>query len=741
MPALRERQPTKRKYLQPTPPPARTATDAAPAAHIDTLAVLVAVTAFATAAFVSTTGDSVRGGDSGELMVVAKELGVAHPPGYPLWVLLSYGLEHVGVGMQYLSPVCGGLTVGVLFACAELATGSVAAGLLASALALCSRAHWRYATSPEVFALNNLLCAALLHRGLSYIVAPRRRATALYLASIVSALALANQHASVVFIAPSAAVILLHYVFVSEGYDGEKVAVLVMSALTFVAVLLGLYSQLYFAAVYSGSKHTWGATFDTQGFLVHVLRMEYGTFSLANERAGYAQTHFAASLQDWARHTAAELPSPALAALAAAGLAPWPFGARGRLAWVQGLLVLNVAAYLAFFGSLSNLPLDTELFRSVQERFWLQPYLVVCVAAGIGLHGLLAFAARVCGPRAGRAASCAAAMLVLAWCAAVVPTLHAEMDLRDNRVVEDFGRALLTPLARNSILLTKGDILTNSVRYAQAFKGAREDVATLDVEMLSAVWYVPRVRHFHSNVDVAYPGSFYGPRKGGFNARQFLEENVVKRQTAVYVAYDVAEKDSSWKQDFVKVPVGMADQFLPRAEAEAWSDKLAQRLLKRMRAAISEPMEATVLEAHTEQWEVVCVQDYWASLFRMGNFLALKASEKGAEPLKATPLLAEAASLLKRVVTKGRAVGRPYVVALSARLLSTVSLSLLQAAGGAERAPEVADGLTQDAATGARMFLAMARHESLRSSFKHEEIRKVEETLAGLGVTGNRKAP
>ena len=42
------------------------------------------------AAYVKTLCPSVAGGDSGELVQVAIELGVAHPPGYPTWTALAH---------------------------------------------------------------------------------------------------------------------------------------------------------------------------------------------------------------------------------------------------------------------------------------------------------------------------------------------------------------------------------------------------------------------------------------------------------------------------------------------------------------------------------------------------------------------------------------------------------------------------------------------------------------------------
>jgi len=60
--------------------------------------------AFATAVaavLVRTMHPTVAGGDSGELMGAACELGVAHPPGYPLFTMLSW----LGTQVLFVSSI------------------------------------------------------------------------------------------------------------------------------------------------------------------------------------------------------------------------------------------------------------------------------------------------------------------------------------------------------------------------------------------------------------------------------------------------------------------------------------------------------------------------------------------------------------------------------------------------------------------------------------------------------------
>src|SRR4030095_3747154 len=130
--------------------------------------------------------------DSGELIVVARGLGIAHPPGVPLWIVLAHlasllPFGNVAVRINFSSALFAALACAMLtLAVAELtitashlmtskrrkrvaqesktAEESGLARLLVAAPALgagllmaFSRTLWSYATITEVYSLNTLL--------------------------------------------------------------------------------------------------------------------------------------------------------------------------------------------------------------------------------------------------------------------------------------------------------------------------------------------------------------------------------------------------------------------------------------------------------------------------------------------------------------------------------------------------------------------------------------------------------
>src|SRR5262249_8179722 len=138
----------------------------------------------------------------------------------------------------------------------------------------------------------------------------------------------------------------------------------------------------------------------------------------------------------------------------------------------------------------SNLSLDVALNRETLARFWQQPELFICVWCGLGLAAVRlhpAFVTMTC-------ATLALVQVGLNW---------RQMDEHHNRVVHDHGAALLTALPQNTLLITGGDLFTNTVPYLQRAEGMRPDVRWVDFALLSYSWECPRL------TQAVCPGSRY----------------------------------------------------------------------------------------------------------------------------------------------------------------------------------------------------------------------------------------
>jgi hypothetical protein len=282
---------------------------------------------------------ALQGGDSGELAAEGCQLGVAHPPGYPLivWLYWIVSRGHFAswgspaFRMNCVSALLGGFAAWMTarFAAnlvyilrgptrvAQSMASQVLDGLVgatAGALWGTMPLVWYYNIGAEVFALNNALAAAMLaimtdislaaiHKQLldeatakktDTVVAPTWGSTQwlVCLGSLVAGLALANQHTSVLFIAAIMPVIAVQIRLWNDG------ALMVWAT---VALLTGLspYVWIYIAHATPAWKKpgSWGSCGTLAGFWRHITRADYGTFQLYSGEAKQAESF---SQRTWA---------------------------------------------------------------------------------------------------------------------------------------------------------------------------------------------------------------------------------------------------------------------------------------------------------------------------------------------------------------------------------------------------------------------------------------------------------
>ena len=74
-------------------------------------------------------------------------------------------------------------------------------------------------------------------------------------------------------------------------------------------------------------------------------------------------------------------------------------------------------------------------------------------------------------------------------------------------VVQDYGTAILQSVPPRALVLTRGDLITNTTRYLHNVEQMRPDVRLLDQEMLTFRWMTAQVRR--QMPDVQLPGTHY----------------------------------------------------------------------------------------------------------------------------------------------------------------------------------------------------------------------------------------
>jgi hypothetical protein len=442
--------------------------------------------AFATlpplAAYLLTLHPGLPAGDSGELITAAATAGSAHPPGYPLWVMLAWGWQRalpfgsVAWRLNLFSAVTMALAAGVLAAAVQRLARSRVAGVLAGWAFAIAVPVWTNAIVAEVFALHALLAACAL-RALAELAAtagePARPRVALLVLTFLAVLAFSHHHTLLLLALPA---VFTALAAAWREAAGRRVALATQAAALKLLALTPLL-WLPWAAHRAGALH-WGDAGTLRGFAVLLLRAEYGTFRLDPAQVGLhaGGSHLVRFVQS--------LP-------AVFGWLPLLLAAVGAVVLVRraravALALAACAALQAWFYTRVGFPTDDALLRGVVARFDILPLLLLALLAGMGAAAALSL---VRGrERAALACTLALVVALPAW-----PRGRA-VDQRGNAFTETLGRGILASLPAHAVVFVQGDLLHNALAYANDVERLRPDVTVVDQELLAYGWYVRDLR-------------------------------------------------------------------------------------------------------------------------------------------------------------------------------------------------------------------------------------------------------
>ncbi|HXS83512.1 MAG TPA: DUF2723 domain-containing protein [Methylomirabilota bacterium] len=406
-------------------------------------------------------------GDAGELVTAAATGGVAHPPGYPLYVMAGWlwlklwAHASPAWAMNLFSALCMAGTAAVLAAAVRRASGSWSAGVLAAWLFAASPPVFTNALVAEVFALHALLAACAL---LAMVSAPAAGAVVL---AFLCTLALSHQHTLLLLAVPGFVACTTR----SFRRPTGRVRIVAGSG---VAAVVGLLPLLWIPhAARSPHALVWGEPTTLRGFVSLLLGAEYDPVAAGHES-------LAAPLVAFARALPADL---SWVGLALAALGAWRLWATRR----EAATALATTAVLIAW-SLARQP------QAPTERFHILPVLVLAFLVGRGSLWLATWL--------GRAAWVQEFTLyvLLALAFALGTTRVTELSQRDNRLVETLGRGMLASVPRDGVLFSGGRVIPNALGYLQRIEHLRPDVIALDQELMTYAWYVRRVRARHPDV-------------------------------------------------------------------------------------------------------------------------------------------------------------------------------------------------------------------------------------------------
>lgn len=467
--------------------------------------------------------------DSGELIVAARFLGVAHPPGFPLYLILAHLVSLLPFGsiafrINSASAIFAALACGMLtLVAAELIAGSsfvstlrseqrkktskskivgkdtfIADGwlMLGSAISsgillAFSQTLWSYATIAEVYTLNSLLILTILFLMLRWrrgtgndvndatIKSRSRRSIPaiadydswLYAAAIVFGVALGVHHVTVGLLLPALAAM----VWKTQGIGFFVSRRLFYAALVSLAALVAVDSYLPLAAS-ANPLLNWGDPSSFRALWWHITGRQYQVFvSFTPAIAGQELIKFGHLLLRefgfcW-------LPLPLLFAV----IGYISMFRRDRTAfWFLILVVLFNLGYAVNY----------EIAED-KDAYYLPTFISIAAASGYGMREVLQrFASSSRAPAAG---------LML-----VTPLLgllaHWPYNNRSHYfIAHDYVENIQSTIEPNSLLLTLDWQVASPMLYTREIEQRRRDIKAIDVQLLRRSWYFDYLRR-------SYPG-------------------------------------------------------------------------------------------------------------------------------------------------------------------------------------------------------------------------------------------
>lgn len=416
--------------------------------------IALAVFLLAAALFIHSAGPGLAAyRDAGEMVVALGTLGVAHPPGYPLYVLLGslaarLPLGCVALRAAFFSGLCGAAAVALLFLIVQRFAGRLA-GIAVAAVMMTGNPFWELSAVPEMYALGALFLLAVIYAAF---VAENAA-----LAGFLFGLSL-GVRLDLLLLAPAFA-----WPFLRRPRQ-------LLAAAGFAALGATVFLYLPIRSLQQPMLD-WGDPETFERFWNAVTRRSYGGGLDLLSQAYHSGENFTDGLALLGRH--AWRNAGPLALLAALG--GLMYGRRSQPETWRAV-ILGLALTGPVFLYMANLPPNPHAVAILEAAF-ITPMILLGILAALGLT--------IAAPR-WRSMAAGALLLSAAWTAAGAS--HVAIR-RDAWTARDYTEAVLRSAPRSAIVVFHKDVQLFNLWEAQVIEGRRPDLRILATGLSNSPWY------------------------------------------------------------------------------------------------------------------------------------------------------------------------------------------------------------------------------------------------------------
>ena len=461
--------------------------------------------------YVATLAPTAQFWDTPEYIAAAYVLGIPHPPGNPLFVILAHAwglvpwMQHYAARINLMSAVMSAFTAGFWFLIGERWLRPVVpatwprrvAAVAGAVLAATAFTVWNQSVVNEkVYTVSLLSIAMVLWLAVRWGDERGGSGRDHHLLVIVYLLALtATNHLMGLLVAPAVVVYVLYTdprVFISPKFLAWAAVAVALGVSLWLFLLL---RAPHFPAINEGEPTSWAA-------LDSVLnRTQYAKPPVTQRQADFpAQINLWIQYfsWQWGRDWSGGVQRGLAVVFGALGLVGawrhWRADKRSALAMTALMVTLVplLVFYLNFKYGFSQYPDRPTLPREVRERdyFFIVSFAVWGLWVAMGLAALMdwiqsALAARVAD--AGKRWALATPVLLVA----LVPLAGNRLSAPRNGewLARDFAYDMLQSCDPYAILVTAGDNDTFPLWYAQEVEHIRQDVTVLNLSLANTDWY------------------------------------------------------------------------------------------------------------------------------------------------------------------------------------------------------------------------------------------------------------
>ena len=338
---------------------------------------------FSLAVFVKGVSPSVYAGDSGDIILASWYGGVAHPPGYPLNIMLGWLFTHfpyeasVAYKANLLAAFIQAGVIGVFYLIIKKLTNNIFVSLASSFVLAFNPLFWLYAHIIEVFQLNLLLVACSVYFLILWresCLAKKEKIKYLYFSILFWGFSVFHHHTSILLF-PA----YLYLIFVTKKLVlRDKKQLIKLSALFLLGVVPYVFTVF---AAFRETPANWGDPKTLPNFLRLITRADYGTFVAGALFVGGELKTRIIAIVNFFLFLKADFSIVGLILIVFGGA--HLFFKKNTIFWFLTLSLFFTGPFFIFY---SNFPSSSDsFFAGLWERFILITYPFFALLIGIGM--------------------------------------------------------------------------------------------------------------------------------------------------------------------------------------------------------------------------------------------------------------------------------------------------------------------------------------------------------------------